>query len=79
MLAENGTPPESVNVKATVTLRPVDGTPTIANVKLVAIGRVSGIDEGGVKEYAGKAKAGCPVSRVLAAFQEVIPEASLAH
>src|ERR1700691_2418853 len=45
MLGENGTPPESVRVNATVTLRPVDGVPTISKIELVAVGNVPGIDE----------------------------------
>ncbi|MGH2851143.1 MAG: OsmC family peroxiredoxin, partial [Solirubrobacteraceae bacterium] len=66
MLAEGGTPPESVNVDATVTLRPVDGVPTITKIELVAVGRVPGMDEVTFKEHAANAKAGCPVSRALA-------------
>ena len=78
MLAEAGTPPESVNVDATVTLRPVDGAPTITKIELTVVGRVPGIDEGAFSDHAAKAKAGCPVSRALAAVPEITLEASLA-
>jgi osmotically inducible protein OsmC len=78
MLAENGTPPDSVNVDATVTLRPVDGAPTITKIELVAVGRVPGIDEAAFREHAEQAKAGCPVSRALAAVPEITLDASLA-
>ncbi|HLI24401.1 MAG TPA: OsmC family peroxiredoxin, partial [Acidimicrobiales bacterium] len=37
MLAEGGTPPESVRTDANVTLRMVDGAPTITRIDLVAV------------------------------------------
>ena len=78
MLAKAGTPPDSVRTDATVTLRPVDGTPTITKIALVTIGRVPGIDEAAFIEHANAAKAGCPVSRALASVPEITFEASLA-
>jgi osmotically inducible protein OsmC len=78
MLASAGTPPESVTVDATVTLRPIDGTPTIAKIELVAVGRVPGIDGAAFHEHAQAAKAGCPVSRALASVPEITLDASLA-
>jgi osmotically inducible protein OsmC len=78
MLGENGTPPESVRVNATVTLRPVDGSPTISKIELVVVANVPGIDEAGFEEFAAKAKAGCPVSRALAGVPEITLDASLA-
>jgi osmotically inducible protein OsmC len=77
ILAEAGSPPESVHTDATVTLRPVDGKPTITKIELVTVGRVPGIDEAGFVEHAQAAKAGCPVSRALAAVPEITLEASL--
>jgi osmotically inducible protein OsmC len=78
MLAEAGTPPESVRTDATVTLRPVDGAPTITKIALVTVGRVPGLDEAGFQKHAAAAKAGCPVSRALAGVPEITLEASLA-
>ena len=46
ILAEAGSPPDSVHTDATVTLRPVDGAPTITRIALVTVGRVPGLDEG---------------------------------
>src|ERR1700728_4015541 len=40
ILAQAGSPPESVQTDATVTLRPVDGAPTITKIALVTVGRV---------------------------------------
>ena len=77
ILAEAGHPPDSVQTEATVTLRPVDGAPTITKIALVTVGRVPGIDEAAFVEHALAAKAGCPVSRALAAVPEITLEASL--
>jgi osmotically inducible protein OsmC len=77
MLAKAGTPPDSVRTDATVTLRPVDGVPTITNIALVAVGRVPGLDEKAFVEHAEAAKATCPVSRALAGVPEITLEASL--
>ncbi len=60
MLAEAGTPPESVRTDATVTLRPVDGAPTITKIALVTVGRVPGIDDEAFQRHAAAAKAGLP-------------------
>src|SRR3984957_16262414 len=65
ILTEAGTPPESVHTDATVTLRPVDGAPTITKIELVTVGRVPGIDAATFQQHAATAKAGCPVSRAL--------------
>jgi osmotically inducible protein OsmC len=67
-----------VRTDATVTLRPVDGAPTITKIALVTVGTVPGIDEAAFKEHAAAAKAGCPVSRALAGVPEITLEASLA-
>jgi len=78
LLATSGHPPDSVHTDATVTLRPVDGTPTITKIALVTVGRVPGIDEATFVEKALAAKAGCPVSRALAGVPEITLDASLA-
>ena len=79
LLATSGHPPDSVHTDATVTLRPVDGSPTITKIELVTVGRVPGIDEATFVEKAGAAKAGCPVSRALAGVPEITLDASLAE
>jgi osmotically inducible protein OsmC len=78
ILAEAGNPPDSVHTDATVTLRPVDGAPTITRIDLVTVGRVPGLEEKDFMEHALAAKAGCPVSRALAAVAEITLDASLA-
>jgi len=78
ILAQQGNPPESVQTEATVTLRPVDGAPTITKIALVTVGRVPGIDAAAFADAAAAAKAGCPVSRALAGGPEITLEATLA-
>jgi osmotically inducible protein OsmC len=78
MLSEAGTPPDSVQTDATVTLRVVDGAPTITAIALRTVGTVPGIDAAGFAEHAEAAKAGCPVSRALAGVPEITLEAKLA-
>ncbi|HMH94299.1 MAG TPA: OsmC family protein [Streptosporangiaceae bacterium] len=77
-LARAGSPPDSVRTDATVTLRMVDGTPTITSINLVTTGKVPGLDEAKFQEYAEGAKAGCPVSRALAGVPEITLTATLA-
>ena len=78
ILAKAGNPPESVQTDASVTLRMVDGAPTITKIELVTVGRVPGIDEATFTEHATAAKAGCPVSKALAGVAEITLEAHLA-
>jgi lipoyl-dependent peroxiredoxin len=77
LLAQAGSPPDSVHTDATVTLRPVDGVPTITRIDLVTVGKVPGIDEPTFRDHASAAKAGCPVSRALAGVPEITLDASL--
>lgn len=78
MLAEAGTPVESVDTTAKVTLKLLDDGPTITKIELTTVGRVPGLDEAGFKEHAEAAKAGCPVSKALAGVGEITLDATLA-
>jgi lipoyl-dependent peroxiredoxin len=77
-LARAGSPADSVHTEAAVTLRLVDGQPTITKIELVTVGKVPGIDEASFVEHANAAKAGCPVSRALVGGPEITLHASLA-
>jgi osmotically inducible protein OsmC len=77
MLAQAGSTPESIKTEATVTLRLVDGAPTITKIALVTQGQVPGIDQAAFVKTAEAAKAGCPVSRALAGVPEITLEATL--
>jgi osmotically inducible protein OsmC len=76
-LSKAGTPPELVHTDATVTLRQVDGVPTITTIELVTVGKVPGLDADAFAEHAAAAKAGCPVSRALAGVSEITLKATL--
>lgn len=78
ILAQAGNPADSVQTDAAVTLRLVDGDPTITKIALVTVGHVPGIDQTAFTEYALAAKAGCPVSKALAGVPEITLDATLA-
>jgi osmotically inducible protein OsmC len=77
-LAEAGTPVDSVKTDATVTLRIVDGAPTITAIALKTVGVVPGVDNDGFVAAAEDAKKNCPVSKALAGVPEITLDASLA-
>jgi len=64
-LGRAGFTPESITTRATVTLEPVDGKPTVKTSALETTAKVPGIDEAKFTEIANGAKAGCPISRLL--------------
>jgi osmotically inducible protein OsmC len=70
-LYNEGIEAESVETTAEVTLKPVDGTPTITTIALTSTVTASGADEAKVRELGDKAKAECPVSRALGAVEEI--------
>jgi osmotically inducible protein OsmC len=74
-LAQAGTPPERLEVSATVTFVPGTG---ITKSALRVRGTVPGMDEAAFVEAAEAAKAGCPVSKALAAVPEITLDAALA-
>ena len=78
IMAEHGHPAESVRTTARVHLRQTDAGPTIQQIDLESEGRVPGIDQEHFVEHAEEAKAGCPVSRALAAVEEINLTARLA-
>jgi len=64
-LGKAGFTPQRLTVRATVTLEPVDGKPTVSSSALELEGAVPGIDGARFQEVAAAAKAGCPISRLL--------------
>jgi osmotically inducible protein OsmC len=74
MLAENGTPPDTLNVTAAVELIPGTG---ITGSALTLEAKVPGIDQAKFSELADKAKETCPVSKALGAIKVTL-EARLA-
>ena len=70
-LNKAGIDSESVETEANVTLKMVDGTPTITRIVLTQTVTAPGADESAVRQAAEGAKAGCPVSRALAGVDEI--------
>jgi len=66
-IAQAGGTPQSLDVKADVSLGPdeSDGGFKLTGILLTVRGEVEGLDEAGFTEAAEKAKAGCPVSKAL--------------
>lgn len=73
-LAQNGTPPDSIDTTASVTFKPGTGiTGSHLNVNAV----IPGLSAEDFERLAQEAKAGCPVSAALAGI-EITLEATLA-
>lgn len=69
-LAEAGHPAANITTSAEVTIGPVEGKGnTITKSALTLRGNVPSMSEAQFIELANKAKAGCPVSRALAAIE----------
>lgn len=68
-LGDNHTPPQRLDVTATVTLDAVDGVPTITTSSLHVTARVAGLDAGAFARVVDEAAALCPVSRLFAGAQ----------
>ena len=77
ILGEAGFTAERMETTATVTLDQVPDGFAITKVHLVLKGTVPGVDAAQFKELADKAKAGCPVSKVLKGA-DITLDASLA-
>ncbi|MGH3651124.1 MAG: OsmC family peroxiredoxin [Acidimicrobiia bacterium] len=75
MLAQNETPPGTLDVTATATFVAGEG---ITTIELEVVGNVDGITEDKFLELAEAAKDGCPVSQALAGNVEITLDARLA-
>lgn len=64
-LGKAGFTPQRLAVKATVTLEPVDGKPTVSSSALELEAQVPGIDDAKFQELVAGAKVNCPISRLL--------------
>jgi len=67
IMGEDGVTPDEIATKATVTLDQQDGGFAITKVHLDVTAKVPGMSEDDFKAAAEKAKAGCPVSKLLKA------------
>jgi lipoyl-dependent peroxiredoxin len=76
VLAGHGTPPEFMQVTATVTLE-TSGTPTIVSSRLDVHAVAAQVDAAALERAAGEAERGCPVSRALQGNVEISVHAML--
>jgi osmotically inducible protein OsmC len=77
-IAEAGGTPHSLEVSAEVTFGPLKaGGMGIPKVALTVRGEVEGLDEAGFVKAAEAAKVNCPVSKALAAVDEITLDAAL--
>lgn len=65
MLGDAGITPEKIETRAAITLDKVGDGFAITASHLTVVARVPGIDEATFLEIAGRAKSGCPVSKLL--------------
>lgn len=65
LLGEEDFTPDSIDTKATVTLKKQNDGFSITAVHLKMQARIPGIDQAKFEEIAKKAKIGCPVSKLL--------------
>ena len=64
-LAGAGLNPQSVRTKATLTMEKLEAGWTTTEIALDCVAKVPGADRAKFDELAQKAKAGCPISRLL--------------
>lgn len=64
MLTEAGHPPASLDARAEVELS-MEGGPHVTRIRLGVRGDVPGLDAAQFREHAEKAKANCPISKLL--------------
>ena len=77
-LGKAGTPPESLEVSASVTFEPIEGGWKVASSALTVTGKVPGIDAQAFQEAAEGARDGCPISGALKGNVELSVDATLA-
>lgn len=65
LLGEENFIPDSIDTKATVTLEKKSDGFTVTAVQLDMRARIPGINQAKFDEIAGKAKVGCPISKLL--------------
>jgi osmotically inducible protein OsmC len=73
-----GTPPQRLEVSATVTFDQVEGGWRVVSSALAVRGRVQGADAAAFQQAAEAAKNGCPISQALKGNVDLSVEATLA-
>ena len=76
-LSNNGFKPERIETTANVHMEKTEAGNSITRIDLVTRATVPDIDDAKFQELAGNAKKGCPISRALAAVNEITLDAQL--
>lgn len=76
-LAEAGHPVDSVETEAKVTLRNIDGLPTITQIDVSTRAKVPGLDDATFQETANAMREQCIVSRALKGVETINLDATL--
>jgi lipoyl-dependent peroxiredoxin len=76
-LTEADLAPGSIQTRARVHLRNVDGMPTIQQIDIETEGEVPGLDQDGFRERAEEARTGCIISRALGGVEQIKLSATL--
>jgi lipoyl-dependent peroxiredoxin len=76
-LSEAGHTPESVETEAKVTLRNVDGLPTITQIDVTTRAKVPGLDDATFQETANAMREQCIISRALKGVESINLDATL--
>lgn len=77
ILGNEGYEPETLETEAVVHLTQADGGFAIPKIDLAVRGKVPGIDQAEFEKHAATAKEVCPLSKALAAVDEITVDATL--
>ncbi len=78
-LSKNGTPPDQLEVEATVTFSQVEGGWKVTSSSLNVVGSVPGLELEAFQDAAEAAKEGCPISGAIKGNVELSVKASLSN
>src|SRR5690606_5023024 len=78
LMSKEGTPPNSVETTAKVSIEITDGGPTITKIKLTSVVDAD-VDADKIAELGAAAKDGCPVSKALAGVGDITLDISKAQ
>ncbi len=79
LLGNKNLTPDYISTSAIVHLGEKDGAPLITKIELTTEARIANISNDDFQQLVQEAKAGCPVSKALAAVPEITVNASLAQ
>lgn len=77
VLGKQNFTPDYITTNADVTLGEKDGAPTIMKIELTVEAKVPNLQDADFQRYVQESKAGCPVSKALAAVPEITVNATL--